>query len=56
MNTSTFIVLIILIAIVALIIYSMRKDKKKGKNSCGHKCSGCAMAGQCHGAKTQNKG
>ena len=35
-NIGTIVVAIILIAIVALIVWSMRKDKKNGKT-----CSGC---------------
>lgn len=51
MNLGTFIVLIILIALVSLIIYSMRKDRKAGKNSCGASCggacSGCGHSTAC---------
>lgn len=47
-NLSTIIVCIVLIAVVALIISKMVKDKKKGKSSCGCGCSNCAMAGKCH--------
>lgn len=47
-NLSTIIVCILLIAVVALIIGKMVKDKKKGKSSCGCGCSSCAMAGKCH--------
>ncbi|MBR6242622.1 MAG: FeoB-associated Cys-rich membrane protein [Ruminococcus sp.] len=46
------IVLIVLIAVVGLIIYSMIRDKKQGRSSCSHGCQNCAMHGQCHkGAK-----
>ena len=44
MNIATIIVLMILIAIVALIIGKMIKDKRAGKSSCGCNC------GHCHGA------
>ena len=40
----------ILIAVVVLIIVGIVKDKKKGKSSCGCKCSSCAMCGKCHSA------
>lgn len=55
MNVSTVIVALVLIAVIVLIIRSMLKDRKAGKNSCGHKCSGCAMAGQCHSFKSKEK-
>ena len=45
---GTVIVLLILAAIVSLIVFSMVRDRKAGKCSCGHKCSCCPMAGQCH--------
>jgi len=48
MNIGTFVVLTILLAVVGLIIATMAKDKKQGKNSCGHGCANCAMHGQCH--------
>jgi hypothetical protein len=34
--------------IVALIIFSLIRDKKKGNSSCGCGCAHCAMAGACH--------
>ena len=45
---GTAIVLLILAAIVFLIVFSMVRDRKAGKCSCGHKCGNCPMAGQCH--------
>ncbi len=44
-----------LAVIVAMIILSLVRDKKKGKSSCGCNCAHCAMAGSCHnqGKKTQ---
>ncbi|MBQ8350183.1 MAG: FeoB-associated Cys-rich membrane protein [Ruminococcus sp.] len=48
---SWIIALIILTVVVALIIYSLIRDKKQGKSSCSHGCSNCAMYGQCHQSK-----
>ena len=54
-NLGSIAVIIVLACIVALIIHSMRKDRKQGKCSCGGSCSscggcsGCAMSGKCHG-------
>ena len=45
---GTAVVLIVLAGIIALIVRSIVKDRKAGKNSCGHKCGCCPMAGQCH--------
>jgi|P827metagenome_2_1110787.scaffolds.fasta_scaffold22516_2 hypothetical protein len=48
---GTAVVLIVLAGIIALIVRSIIKDRKAGKNSCGHKCGCCPMAGQCHSHK-----
>jgi len=47
-NISTIVICIILIAVVACIIMSMVRDKKKGKSSCGAGCASCALHGKCH--------
>ena len=52
---SWVIVLIALIALVCWIIYSIVRDKKQGKSSCGHGCQNCVMHGQCHGGGTPAK-
>ena len=48
---GTAIVLLVLAAVVALIVFSIVRDRKAGKSSCGCKCSCCPMAGQCHKIK-----
>ena len=48
---GTFVVLLVLAAVVALIVFSIVRDRKAGKCSCGCKCSCCPMAGQCHKKK-----
>ena len=52
-NIATIIICLVLAVIVALIIFSLVKNKKKGKSSCGCNCAHCAMAGSCHSAKQQ---
>lgn len=47
-NIATIIICIALIAVVALIIASKIKNRKKGKSSCGCDCSGCPMNCSCH--------
>ena len=47
-NAGTIIVSIALIALVTGIVIRMRKDKKRGKSTCGCNCSCCPMAGSCH--------
>ena len=52
-NIATIIICLVLTVIVALIIFSLVKNKKKGKSSCGCNCAHCAMAGSCHSANQQ---
>ncbi len=47
-NLGTIIITLILIAIVAAIVISMIRDKKKGKTSCGCDCAHCGCCGACH--------
>ena len=42
-NLGTILVAVALIAIVAGIIVSLRRDKKQGKSSCGGNCAHCKM-------------
>ncbi len=50
-HVGTIIVCLILLAVIALAIRTLRKDKAQGKSSCGAGCAGCAMRGSCHGGK-----
>ena len=47
-NIGTVLISLVLLAVVALIIRSMMRDKKQGKSSCGGNCAGCAACGACH--------
>lgn len=48
---KTVLVVAVIIAIIALAVFSIVRDKKKGKCSCGNSCSSCAMNGACHTVK-----
>ena len=50
-NAATIIICAVLIAVVAGIIVSMVKNRKKGKSSCGCGCANCPMSGSCHPKK-----
>ena len=54
-NVGTILVILVLIAVVSAIIIRLRKDKQKGKSSCGNNCAHCAMAGSCHNHLNQAK-
>ena len=47
-NAATISICVVLIAVVAGIIVSMVKNRKKGKSSCGCGCANCPMSGSCH--------
>ncbi len=46
---ATILIAIALAGISAYIIYTLIRDKKRGKSSCGANCAHCSMAGACHG-------
>ena len=47
-NIGTILIIAVLVAFFALLIWSLIRDKKQGKSSCCGGCAGCAMAGHCH--------
>ena len=47
-NLGTILITLVLILIVAGVIYSIVRDKKKGKSLCGGNCGHCAMGCSCH--------
>ena len=47
-NIGTILICAVLIAFFALLIWSLIRDRKKGKSSCCGGCAGCAMAGHGH--------
>ena len=47
-NAGTIAVTLILIGIVAAALLSLRRDRKRGKSSCGGSCGCCPMSGSCH--------
>lgn len=51
-NAGTILVLCVLLAVVAAIVWSMRRDRLQGKNACGVRCGGCgAGCAGCSGCK-----
>ena len=42
-NLGSIVVLMVLVAIVTMIIRTMRRDKKQGKSCCGGNCAYCKM-------------
>ena len=47
-NIFTILIIAVLAAFFGWLIYSLIRDKKKGKSSCCGGCAGCALSGQCH--------
>lgn len=50
-NLSTIIICAVLLSVVAAIVVSLIRNKKKGKTSCGCGCSSCPMAEECQSKK-----
>lgn len=48
-NVGTIAVSLVLAFIVALLVWSLVKDKRAGRSGCGGGCQGCPMSGKCHG-------
>lgn len=44
----TILIIAVLMAFFGWLVYTLIRDKRKGKTSCCGGCAGCAMAGQCH--------
>ena len=47
-NGGTLLITLALVVIIALVIFKLYKDKKKGASSCGCGCEHCAMRDKCH--------
>ena len=47
-NGVTVLICLGLCALVGLIVFSLIRDRRRGKSSCGCNCSHCAMKGKCH--------
>ena len=47
-NLANILIVLALAALVAVIIATMIRDKKKGRSSCAAGCAHCAMRGSCH--------
>lgn len=48
---GTFIVSIVLIAVITLVILKIRNEKKHGKSSCSCGCGSCPNTSICHANK-----
>ena len=47
-NLLTIGILLVLAAAIFAIVFSLIRDRKKGRSSCGGGCAHCPMAGKCH--------
>jgi len=54
-NLLTIAILLVLAGAVFAIVFSLIRDKRKGRTSCGNNCAHCAMAGTCHRGKEDRK-
>lgn len=47
-NLGTILLTLALAGIVVLIVWSLRRNKKKGRHTCGGNCAHCALCESCH--------
>ena len=47
-NWPTFLIVVILLAVVAGSVFAILHGRKTGKSSCGCNCGHCPMSGACH--------
>lgn len=50
-NLGTIIIGLVVLAVLALIVFKLIKDRRKGKSGCGCGCQNCPSAGCCHKQK-----
>ena len=50
-NIGSILVCLAVFGLLSLLVYSLIKQKKQGKTSCGCGCEHCAMRGTCHADK-----
>ena len=50
-NWATIAALVFVAALIGIAVFSMIRNKRKGRTSCGCGCSACPMAGECGGKK-----
>ena len=53
-NWGNIVILAVIALVVGAIVVFHIRAKRKGKNTCGGGCAGCAMEGMCH-SHTQKK-
>lgn len=53
-NALTVAVAAVLLAVIALIVWSIARDRKRGKSACGQGCAHCAMANACRARNTSD--
>ena len=47
-NLPTVLIIAALALFFGWLLYTLIRDKKRGKSSCCGGCAGCALAGKCH--------
>ena len=50
-NIATIIICLVVIAVIALAVFVLIRDKKQGKSTCGGNYGSCPMGGSCHGGR-----
>ena len=48
LHGGTILICLVLLLVIAAILFSLRRDRKKGRSFCGGNCGHCPMGGSCH--------
>ena len=54
-NWGSLLVGAILLAVVALIVVKLVRDRKSGRHSCGGDCGSCGACRECSGSRTNRQ-
>ena len=48
LNWGSLLIGLVLVALLALLSWSLIRSKRQGKGGCGCGCNACALQGKCH--------
>lgn len=54
-NFATIIIGAVVLAVAALAVFVMIRDRRRGKSACGYDCGHCPSASLCHDSKRGHK-
>ncbi|MCR5322190.1 MAG: FeoB-associated Cys-rich membrane protein [Lachnospiraceae bacterium] len=52
-NIANIVIVIILLTVIGLAVWSIIRNRKKGRSCCGGSCGGCMYSGSCKDNKRE---